>query len=138
MAPVKKPPHKRAKHFLKQWREFRHISQEEAADRVGMSRSNLSKIESGEVPYNQDLIERLAEAYGCELADLLTRDPNEKPRIPIFDLPKGDADRVYDFIRALQVSRTDLSGAPAPEPQRSPKLVPTSEQKRKQARRPVE
>src|SRR5581483_5537757 len=76
MAPVKKPPHRRSRHFLKEWRDFRDISQEEAADRAGISRSSLSKIESGRVPYNQDLLERLAVVYRCTPDDLIAVAPN--------------------------------------------------------------
>ncbi|WP_210253106.1 helix-turn-helix domain-containing protein [Beijerinckia sp. L45] len=115
MAPIKKPQHNREKHFLREWRDYRELSQEDAADRAMVSRPTLSKIESGKVPYNQDMVERLAQAYGCTVADLLGRDPNAQPRIPIFDLPEGDAERVQAFIRALQVSRVDEAGNPTPE-----------------------
>jgi transcriptional regulator with XRE-family HTH domain len=75
MAPVKKPPHKRARHYLREWREFCELTQDQAADRANLDRSSLSKIERGEVPYNQDLLERLALAYGCDPSDLLDINP---------------------------------------------------------------
>lgn len=40
-----------------------------------MDKGNLSKIERGLLPYNQDLLERLAEALATEPASLLMRDP---------------------------------------------------------------
>lgn len=75
MAPVKKPHHARAKHFLREWREFKKLSQEDAADRAEIDRTSLSKVENGKVPYNQDLLERLALAYGCDPDDLISMDP---------------------------------------------------------------
>lgn len=43
-----------------------------------MSRGNLSKVENGEVPYKQDLLEQLAELYNCTAGDLIMRDPTDK------------------------------------------------------------
>jgi len=40
-----------------------------------MSRENLSKIESGKVPYRQDFLEATAVALGVSKSDLLERDP---------------------------------------------------------------
>lgn len=106
MAPVKKPLHKRAPHFLKKWREFRELTQDEAADRAEIDRSSLSKIERGEVPYNQDLLERLALAYGCDTTDLLTVDPlkPDGPRL-VYDrlrqAPQAIQDRALAVLDAL-------------------------------------
>ena len=75
MAPVKKVPHQRKRHFLKVWRKHRNMTQQYVGERVHMSRESLSKIENGEVPYNQDLLERLAVLYGCEVDDLVAVHP---------------------------------------------------------------
>lgn len=68
-------PPKRGRVFLREWREFRELTQEAAADRVDVDRTTLSKIERGILPYNQDFLERLALAYGCEPAELLGINP---------------------------------------------------------------
>lgn len=76
MAPVPKPkPTNRLPHFLRQWRDHKGLSQEEAAERAEIDRTTLSKIERGLVPYNQDLLERLALAYGCDASDLISVNP---------------------------------------------------------------
>lgn len=106
MPPVKKVPHKRRKHFLREWRDYRELSQEEAAARAHVSRTTLSKIESGQVPYNQDLLERLAFAYGIEVDDLLTVDPRfwDEPRL-VYDAvkraPPDMQSRALEIVRAL-------------------------------------
>jgi transcriptional regulator with XRE-family HTH domain len=51
------------------------MSQERAAERIGCDRSFLSKIESGKSEYNQAFLEAAADAYRCEPADLLIRNP---------------------------------------------------------------
>lgn len=72
-------PHRRnlQRHFLKEWRQHRGYTQEKAAEMLGMDRSNLSKIENSKVPYDQELLELAAEAYRCDVADLLVRDPTQ-------------------------------------------------------------
>ncbi len=42
-----------------------------------MTGPNLGRVEKGEVPYSQDLLEQLADLYGCEIADLIVRDPTD-------------------------------------------------------------
>ena len=78
MPSVKKPKRQLQPHFLKQWREHRHLTQEQAAPRLNMSRSQLSKIENLETPYSQGLMEAAAEAYDCTVADLTMRNPLDK------------------------------------------------------------
>jgi transcriptional regulator with XRE-family HTH domain len=68
----------RTKSFLRAWRVHRGLSQEAAASRLDLDRTTLSKIENGKVPYNQVLLEMAAEAYGCEPADLIMRDPKSE------------------------------------------------------------
>lgn len=46
-----------------------------------MDKGNLSKIERGILPYNQDLLERLAEALMTDAASLLMRDPSNSAAI---------------------------------------------------------
>lgn len=81
MPSVKHPRRELRRHFLQQWRQFRGLSQEQAALRLDISRTQLSKIENMRSPYSQGLLEAAAEAYGCTVADLLIRDPT-KPDAP--------------------------------------------------------
>ena len=78
MAPIKRPPRLRHKHFIKEWREFIDISQEEAADRIGVNRSTISRVESAETPYDQDILEKLADAYGCTVVELIKVHPSAR------------------------------------------------------------
>lgn len=77
MPPVPKQKRDRQRHFLKEWRKVRGLTQEQLAERLGTSRSNYGRIEKREVPYNQDILEAAAEALGGGLtaADLLDRNP---------------------------------------------------------------
>lgn len=66
-----------ARHFLRTWRKHRGKTLEQVADELHMSHSQLSRIETHKQPYNQELLERLAELYMCDVVDLLIRDPSD-------------------------------------------------------------
>jgi transcriptional regulator with XRE-family HTH domain len=75
MVQVRKPKPKLRRTFLKEWREHRRLTQEQAAERLDMDRSNLSRVERGEIPYSQALLEAASIAYDCEPWDLLNVNP---------------------------------------------------------------
>jgi transcriptional regulator with XRE-family HTH domain len=77
MAPIPKPTRERRPSFLRQWRKHRGLTLETVGAEIGMDGTNLGRIEKGQVPYSQDLLEQLADMYGCEIADLLVRDPTD-------------------------------------------------------------
>lgn len=68
-------PKQRRATFIKEWRKFRDLSQEELAHRAGMSPGNLSLLENGKISYTQDSLQRLADALDCDPVDLLISDP---------------------------------------------------------------
>lgn len=87
----------RPKHYLRQWRkasglslqavrdkaealyEDRIVAEGEEVDlnKIGLSHSTLSRIESFKVPYNQRLLEVLAEVYGTDVPSLIMRNPDD-------------------------------------------------------------
>lgn len=69
----KQPPFRPT--FIRQWRKHRRLTLEACAERSGMSKGNLSNIETGKTGYNQATLEALAEALQCDPVDLLIRNP---------------------------------------------------------------
>lgn len=85
------------KHFLREWRkhhglsidalierikanvEDRVLAEGEEGDmkRLGLSQPNISRIERGDIPYNQTILELIAEVYGVDAASLIIRDPSD-------------------------------------------------------------
>lgn len=65
------------KHFLREWRKQAGKTLEAVAEQLHMSHSQLSRIERGKQPYNQELLEALADLYMCDVVDLLIRDPSD-------------------------------------------------------------
>ena len=92
--------------FLRQWRKYRGLTQIEASERIEVNQSTLARIESGELPYNEDVLERLALAYGCDPYDLLCVDPTkpDPPKLVIDRLrqaPPEVRDRALAVLEAL-------------------------------------
>lgn len=68
-------------HFIKAWRLHRGLTQEQLAERVGIDKSYLSKIENGRKRYDQPFLEAASEVLNCSPADLIDRDPSHGARI---------------------------------------------------------
>jgi transcriptional regulator with XRE-family HTH domain len=75
MPPVPKPKRARTKHYLREWREYRGLTREAAIGRLGWSVSKISRIESGQTPYNEDDLNAAAEAYSTTPAMLIEVNP---------------------------------------------------------------
>ena len=61
--------------FIREWRAFRNMTQEELADQAGLSRLTVNQMESGLMPYSQRALGKLAPVLGCRPGDLLTLNP---------------------------------------------------------------
>lgn len=89
--------------FLREWRQRRAKTLVQVADHLQMTHGQLSRIERGLSPYNQSLLEELADLYGCEPADLIIRDPNDPDGIwSIWDqaLP-GERRQIVELARVV-------------------------------------
>lgn len=72
-----------ASSYFKQWRKFRHFTQDQVVDRLAafddpqlpQTAASLSRIENGKQPYSQRIIEALADIYQCEPHELIGRNP---------------------------------------------------------------
>ena len=68
-------------------RKLHNISQEELAERVGISRQTLSKYETGESIPDIEKTKAIADVFGVSLDDLVNYDPAENKGLKI--PPKG-------------------------------------------------
>tara|TARA_R110002074_G_scaffold262994_2_gene435147 strand:+ start:23339 stop:23641 length:303 start_codon:yes stop_codon:yes gene_type:complete len=82
--------------YLREWRKAAGKTLEQVAVELGITNQQLGKIERGLQPYNQKLIEFLAELYGCDETDLLKRPPGQSmevvqmwDRVPVADRPRA-------------------------------------------------
>lgn len=65
------------RHFIREWRKHRHLTQAQLAERIGIAESYVSKIESGKRRYDQPFLEAASEVLSCDPADLIMRDPSD-------------------------------------------------------------
>ncbi len=57
---------------FQQWRLYRHLTQQEAAEKADLSIASISQIESSAQGYSKDSLKALARAYDCRIADLFS------------------------------------------------------------------
>lgn len=72
-------------HFIRAWRKSRRLTLDEVSRLTGMTHTNLSRIERGQVPYSQRTLERLAPALGTDPGSLITRHPDVAEITSIID-----------------------------------------------------
>jgi transcriptional regulator with XRE-family HTH domain len=121
MPPVPKPKRERRPSFLRQWRKHRGFTLEVVGAEVGMTGPNLGRVEKGEVPYSQDLLEKLAELYACEIADLLIRDPSDPEGIwSLWEQAKPDQRRVITSMARGLLSDGTIEASRAADPVSDP------------------
>jgi transcriptional regulator with XRE-family HTH domain len=60
-------------HFLREWREHRDMTQDQLAERVGIDRSAISKIERGDKPLMENRLEAFARALRINIPQLYER-----------------------------------------------------------------
>jgi transcriptional regulator with XRE-family HTH domain len=103
-----KKTHKRRPIFFREWREYRNLTQEKLADRIGTTKTRVSMKENQEEPYDQDYLEALATALQTDPASLLMRDPNEGEGMwSIWERAKpGERELIERVVRSIPVAKT--------------------------------
>lgn len=98
--------------FMRQWRQHRDKTLVQVAEELHVTHGYLSKVERGLQPYNQELLERLADIYRCAPVDLLIRDPSEPTSIwSIWDRARpGERRQITSVAEALLKERTGTEG----------------------------
>lgn len=117
-------PMAETRHYLRAWREFRHLTQQQVVDRldgldderIPRTAATLSRIENGKNPYTERLLLALAEIYAAEPWELIGRDPSKSGEI--VDLlarltPEGQAN-ARAMIEGLTLAEQRAAFTPAP------------------------
>ncbi len=87
--------------YLKSWRKFRDMSQEDLAAEAGMTAATISRLENGKVAYTQPVIESLADALDCDPSDIISRPP-EETHTPVMDMVrKMEPDQLKQLQRII-------------------------------------
>jgi transcriptional regulator with XRE-family HTH domain len=96
-------PKKRRRHFIREWRQHRGLTQEMLAERLETTKANISRVESLKQGYTQDFLEACAEALSTEPASLLTRDPTDPENVwSVWDQAKpGERRQIVAIAKTL-------------------------------------
>lgn len=82
-------PNAPVRHYLKEWRNHRHLTQDQLADRVDCSRGLISQYEKGITEIPEGMVYALADALSTEPGDIFNVNP----------LKEGE---VVDLLRLLK------------------------------------
>jgi len=96
-------------HYIREWRKHRGLTQDQLAERIGMDKGYLSKIETGKRRYDQPFLEAAATVLQCEPADLIIRDPSDPDGIwSIWDsLRPVERQQVVEIAKTLKRTGTE-------------------------------
>lgn len=90
---------------IRNLREARSLTQLQLADMAGLSRSQLSEIETERAPANTLRLTAIARALGVSIEDLFESNPEETYKAVILDLMRSmtpeDRDALIRHARAL-------------------------------------
>lgn len=89
--------------FIRKWRKHRGLTLERLGDSIGMSHASLSRIETGDQPYSQAVLEAVADRLSTDVASLLMRDPLEPDAIwSLWERAKpGERRMILDIARTI-------------------------------------
>jgi transcriptional regulator with XRE-family HTH domain len=90
--------------YLRAWREFRQMKQDELAEKVGTNGAVISLLENEKRPLSSKWLRKLAEALGTTPGRILDVDPNETGAeiLDIWDhMRKDDRERAVRVLRSL-------------------------------------
>ena len=96
-------PKKPVRLYIAEWRKYRHdMSQEQLANRIGSTKSSISRWETGERDITLGALGAIAEALQCEVPDLY-RDP-ERPSADALlrDTTESLRQQAFRLIAALK------------------------------------
>lgn len=102
--------------YFKKWREFRGLTQDALAERIGMTKTRISMKERSEEPYDQYYLEALAEALNTDAPSLLARNPfDEDSLYKLLDqLSPATKAKAIEVVRALKIADERPAEPPAP------------------------
>lgn len=102
--PIPKPS--KPRHYVREWRQYRNLTQEQLAERIGKTHGAISQLERGLTDYTQGMLEALAYALSCEPSDLLGINPLVEGKVVDISVllrgaPPAVLNQVYSVVGAI-------------------------------------
>ena len=103
-------PKNRLRHFIREWRQYRGLTQETLADRLETTKANISRIENLKQGYTQDFLEACAVALRTEATNLINRDQTDPEGIwSLWDQAKpAERRQIVEIAKTLLRTGTSL------------------------------
>lgn len=95
----------RPPHFLREWRTFRHLTQQQLADEIGTSKTVISEMERGNLQLSPKWLRKIAPVLRTQPGHILDHDPADLDS-DIIDIWAHIAEE--DKAQAARVLRTFL------------------------------
>lgn len=93
------------RNYLKAWREFRGMKQDELAEKIGTTKAVISLLENEKRPLSSKWLRKLAEVLDTQPGYILDHDPNELPA-DVFEIwaamDKRDQAMAAGILRAIK------------------------------------
>lgn len=91
------------RNLFRQWRDHFQLTQDQVAQRAGLPKSTISKLENGKLEYTQGHLEALSHAYGIEPADLIGRLPGAPHELTLLvnKIPPENKEAAISVLKAL-------------------------------------
>lgn len=98
-----RPKRARRRTFIKEWREYRQLTQDALAERLKTSKASISRIEAGSQAYTQDFLEACADALRTDPASLLMRDPTDEDAVWSLwnDAKVGERQMIENIVKTV-------------------------------------
>lgn len=97
-------------HYLKEWRKFRGMTQQELADALETSKSVISDMERGELQLSPKWLRRIAPILETQPGHILDHDPNDLDN-DIIDIwahiDVGDRDQAIRVLKSFVKTGTN-------------------------------
>lgn len=102
---MSKSASKPAANHLRAWREFRHLTQEQLAEKVGTAGNVIGLLESGERGLSHKWLLKLAPALETSPGFLLDHDPNDVDTSfidAVMSVPADARPQVLEIVRTFR------------------------------------
>ncbi|PZT99864.1 MAG: hypothetical protein DI624_04110 [Brevundimonas sp.] len=95
---------------IREWREFRHMTQDELADAVGCSKASIGHWENGVREVAPKWLYPIAKVLNTSPGYLLDHDPNNLPTAVLdiwADIPSEDQPKALEMLRVFKRTGTE-------------------------------
>ena len=95
--------HPSPKHYIREWRRHRGLTQAQLAEAIGVDRSQLNKVERGRRYHARPVLEAIAAKLECETNDLLRRHPSHTSELETvyMSLSAEDRPKAIDLLKSV-------------------------------------